>query len=290
MRRVESFQNARAKRRKAGRVLRAVVVAFLALELINGLIVKSWVAASGSMEPTIEPGDRVLVTRAGYGLPVPFGTGRTAFTPPERGDVILMREPASDGLSFPARILDGVLRFFSAQRLGLDRSPPVIKRVVGLPGDVVKMENFIVYVRTPGTMHFLTEYEVSGKAYDLRQRTARGLGRRLAPVRILPGDLPVGRAVLRGGRRPARVHRFPVLRPHRRRPHRGQGLGALLAVQPHGPILAWTPTAAPIAATIRPSPGRRSTCTYRSAFPAAPTAISTAAAWRAAGWKPGWKP
>jgi len=168
MRRVESFQNARAKRRKAGRVLRAVVVAFLALELINGLIVKSWVAASGSMEPTIEPGDRVLVTRAGYGLPVPFGTGRMAFTPPERGDVILMREPASDGLSFPARILDGVLRFFSAQRLGLDRSPPVIKRVVGLPGDVVKMENFIVYVRTPGTMHFLTEYEVSGKAYDLR--------------------------------------------------------------------------------------------------------------------------
>lgn len=168
MKRLESFQNTRTRRRKAGRVLMAVVAAFLALETLHAFVAKSWTARSSSMEPSILPGDRLVVLRSAYGLPVPLSDKRFAFRDPKRGDVVLMHDPSAESMPWTVRIADAVLRFVTAQRLSLDRDRPVIKRVVAVPGDVVKMENFIVYVKASGSTHFLTEYEVSGRAYDLR--------------------------------------------------------------------------------------------------------------------------
>lgn len=71
---------------------------------------------TGSMQPSILVGDRVFVNRLAYDLKVPFTTWHLAeWSAPERGDVIVFYSPA-----------DG-------QRL--------IKRVVGLPGDVVSMND-----------------------------------------------------------------------------------------------------------------------------------------------------
>lgn len=167
MKRLESFQNSRTRRRKAMRILRAVIIAFLCFEAFTALIAKTWSAGSSSMAPTIVRGDRLIVSLAAYGLPVPFSGRRFAFVEPERGDMVLLREPSAERLAFFPGLADAVLRFVTAQRISLDRETPVIKRVVAVPGDVVKMENFIVYVRASDTTHFLTEYELSGKAYDL---------------------------------------------------------------------------------------------------------------------------
>ena len=69
---------------------------------------------TGSMQPTILVGDRVFVNRLAYDLKVPFTTWHLAeWADPERGDVVIFRSP-----------VDG-------QRL--------VKRVVGIPGDVVAM-------------------------------------------------------------------------------------------------------------------------------------------------------
>jgi signal peptidase I len=71
---------------------------------------------SGSMEPSIRPGELVLVNKLAYDLKVPFTTRHLAeWGDPARGDVVVLYSPA-----------DG-------ERL--------VKRVVGLPGDTVEMRD-----------------------------------------------------------------------------------------------------------------------------------------------------
>ena len=72
---------------------------------------------SESMMPTLEVGDFILVNRWTYGLRTPV-TGET-FLPinePERGDVLVFRFPEQTNVAY-------------------------IKRIIGLPGDVVEVRN-----------------------------------------------------------------------------------------------------------------------------------------------------
>lgn len=76
---------------------------------------------TGSMKPTIMEGDRIFVNKLAYDLKVPFTTWHIAeWGNPSRGEVAVFFSPA-----------DG-------QRL--------VKRVVGLPGDVIEMKQEILYV------------------------------------------------------------------------------------------------------------------------------------------------
>jgi len=89
---------------------------FLAL-VIRTFVVQAFTIPSGSMLNTIQIGDYVLVNKFAYGVKVPFtdaflykGEG------PEYGDIIVFRYPRDPSIDY-------------------------IKRVVGLPGDVIEMRN-----------------------------------------------------------------------------------------------------------------------------------------------------
>jgi len=70
---------------------------------------------SGSMNPTLMDGDRIIVDKRVYGFRVPFTLVRlTDGQAPKRGDIAVFQSPA-DGKT-------------------------LVKRVVGLPGDTVAME------------------------------------------------------------------------------------------------------------------------------------------------------
>src|SRR6185503_7574342 len=71
---------------------------------------------SQSMEPTILVGDRIFVNKLAYDLKVPFTTWHLAeWSNPERGDVVIFFAP-------PA-------------------GKRMVKRVVGIPGDIVELRN-----------------------------------------------------------------------------------------------------------------------------------------------------
>ncbi len=71
---------------------------------------------TGSMKPTILEGDRVFVNKLAYDLKVPFTTLHVAeWSNPQRGDIVVFFSP-HDGLR-------------------------LVKRVVGLPGDVIELRD-----------------------------------------------------------------------------------------------------------------------------------------------------
>jgi signal peptidase I len=115
-------------RSPARRIATIVLVTAFTLALIRALLVQSFVVPTGSMEPTVHPGDRVLVSRLSY-----------QFGDIHRGDVIVFDgdgvfddalPPAGSPLVSAGRAV--------ASSLGLPiGSSDYVKRVIGLPGDSV---------------------------------------------------------------------------------------------------------------------------------------------------------
>jgi signal peptidase I len=84
------------------------------------------------MEPTLFPGDRVLVNKALYS--------------PHRFDVIVFADP--QGRPGPDRGLVGGALHWLSQALGVAQPEheDFIKRVIGLPGEEIKIREHLVYV------------------------------------------------------------------------------------------------------------------------------------------------
>jgi signal peptidase I len=105
-----------------------LLVAFLIAFSVKSLVAQAFFIPSESMVPTLEVGDRVLVSRLSYRL-----------HEPRRGDVVVFSSPFENGDddddSLPVRVLHGIL-----ESVGL-RHPSTedfIKRVIALPGETVE--------------------------------------------------------------------------------------------------------------------------------------------------------
>jgi signal peptidase I len=98
-----------------------VVAAVVAALLLRALVVDGYRISSGSMAPTLLPGDHVLVSRLAYGVAVPFTRLRLGGERPRRGDVVVFESPRQPG-------------------------GDVVKRVVGVPGDVVELRDQVLWV------------------------------------------------------------------------------------------------------------------------------------------------
>jgi signal peptidase I len=109
-----------------------VVLAFALALLLKTFVVQAFYIPSGSMEPTLMPGDRVLVEKVLYH--------------PSHGDVIVFEDP-HPGPQPDRGPIGGFLHWLSQ---GLGFSQPVdedfIKRVIGLPGDTVELRHGRLFV------------------------------------------------------------------------------------------------------------------------------------------------
>jgi signal peptidase I len=86
-----------------------LVVAVVAAILIRSFVVQPFFIPSGSMEPTLKIGDRVLVNKLSYD-----------FHSVHRGDIVVFTKPPND---FSPGVKD------------------LIKRVIGLPGESISAQN-----------------------------------------------------------------------------------------------------------------------------------------------------
>jgi len=100
----------------------AIIIALVLAMFIRTFVVQAFKIPSGSMEPTLEIGDHILVNKFLYGVKIPF-TFISLFPleKPRRGDVVVFIYP-------------------------LDESKDFIKRVVAVEGDTVKIVNKKLFV------------------------------------------------------------------------------------------------------------------------------------------------
>ena len=120
--------------RSAGETLLVVALAVGLALLVQAFVVKPYRIPSGSMEPTLTIGQRILVDRIGM-----------HFSSPHVGDVMVFHPPAN--YSTCADPNQGQLTSgeFGAQPCDVAQqrasSVTFVKRVVGLPGDHLQIED-----------------------------------------------------------------------------------------------------------------------------------------------------
>jgi signal peptidase I len=74
--------------------------------LFRSFVAEAFIIPSGSMEPTLQVGDRIFVNKFVFGLRVPFSTfrlveGRT----PRRGEIVVFKHPREPGVDLIKRVV-----------------------------------------------------------------------------------------------------------------------------------------------------------------------------------------
>ncbi|HPJ97544.1 MAG TPA: signal peptidase I [Syntrophales bacterium] len=100
----------------------AIIIAILIAVFIRTFVVQAFKIPSGSMKPTLQIGDHILVNKFIYGVKIPW-LRNTVFpvTEPQRGDIVVFIYPQ-------------------------DRSKDFIKRVIGLSGDKIEIKNKVIFI------------------------------------------------------------------------------------------------------------------------------------------------
>jgi signal peptidase I len=102
--------------------VKPLIIAILIALFIRTFIVQAFRIPSSSMEPTLQVGDFILVSKIIYGVKIPFTDKKLfEFTKPKRGDIVVFIYPKNTSQDF-------------------------IKRVIGTEGDKVEVVGRKVYV------------------------------------------------------------------------------------------------------------------------------------------------
>jgi len=100
----------------------AIIIAVILALFIRSFIVQAFKIPSGSMLPTLQIGDHLLVNKFIYGVKLPVtGTVVVPWKSPKRDDIVVFKFPK-------------------------DRSVDYIKRVVGVAGDTIEVKNKQLYI------------------------------------------------------------------------------------------------------------------------------------------------
>lgn len=106
--------------------IKSIVVAVAIAFIISNYVIVNAVVPTGSMEETINVGDRLIANRLSY-----------IFSDPERGDIIVF-----DGTDTPEKLY--------------------VKRIIGLPGETINISDGIVKINEIPLEKDFTDIEVIG--------------------------------------------------------------------------------------------------------------------------------
>jgi len=128
--------------------------ALLTVLLIRSVFAEPFRIPSGSMVPTLEIGDHIVVTKFSYGWRIPLTRiPLSEITVPERGDVVVFVFPGSDGgehYDAQGKLIPASPELPLSHYVDLPFPPlatlDYVKRVVGLPGETIEVKNNTVYI------------------------------------------------------------------------------------------------------------------------------------------------
>ncbi|MGI6680140.1 MAG: signal peptidase I [Bdellovibrionota bacterium] len=117
---------------------------FLVLWLfIRGTIIEAFKIPSGSMIPTLQIGDYLLVNKLAYGIRLPFVDNAVyEYSKPKRGDIVVFTKEDIDSEE--------------------EENMNFIKRVIAVEGDKVSLKNMIVYINGEPTHEDYAQWVYGG--------------------------------------------------------------------------------------------------------------------------------
>ncbi len=178
------------------KILLSIILSYL---IISSIFLTSYRVESVSMYPELDEGDRILVSPLVFGGRLPFsGTRLPPLRLPKRGEIVVCTAPYSDEGRFSRYTVKPLLRFFTLGFVstGFDSKTdweqgPVIKRVIGLPGDTVKIENNRVFIKEPAASSYkeetaavIKEYLLSDGGKDPNWPSVFPLGSAMTPLTL----------------------------------------------------------------------------------------------------------
>jgi signal peptidase I len=181
--------------RRLRRALALVIFILALVLLLRAFVLLAFWVPTGSMEPTLAPGDRVLVSK----LATRYGGVR-------RGDVIVFDdprpEPEPDEDPVPALLEWVLVGVGAAKPSGQD----FVKRVIALSGESWEIRRGVVYVDgrrldepyldpTVDTRSFGPATVPPGRLFVLGDNRARSSDSRFSQLGYVPRDKVVGRVV-----------------------------------------------------------------------------------------------
>ena len=110
------------KRSRFRENVEAILIAIVIALFIRTFVVQAFKIPSGSMKPTLQIGDHILVNKFIYGVRIPYlGAVVLPVKDPQRGDIVVFKFPVDPRKDF-------------------------IKRVIAVPGDVVEIRDKAIFI------------------------------------------------------------------------------------------------------------------------------------------------
>ena len=154
-----SYELKKQNKRKILFTIIYLVLIYVILNILFAFIIFPVKQSSSSMQPDFSEGSISFITKI--------------YPSPKRGDVVLLNRRINHEHKFYQKIWHNISLFFTAQQYDsyVDKSFPdtnnQLRRLVGLPGDQIYMKDYVLYVKPAGEKHFLTEFELAYRPYNL---------------------------------------------------------------------------------------------------------------------------
>ena len=149
------------------RIFLCLVFIPIVVLFINTFFASSFRVTDDSMLPLISSGELFFSSQLSYGAHLPgFGLRFPGFNAPQRGDVVIIIPPYYSKSEIRSRFepFYRILSFghdfsiFSSGEKPLGRY--LISRIIGIPGDGIKLQESTAFIRPEGTEIFVNEIEL----------------------------------------------------------------------------------------------------------------------------------
>jgi signal peptidase I len=161
-------------------IVKLLLVLCILFIFISGFIADTYRIGSLSMSPSLTKGDMLVTSPLIYGTYSSlFGFRFPGLSLPHRGDVVVIKTHAVFPRSFFSELIKPFLTFFRLESAvtphdaaGHPINEYEIKRIVGIPGDAIKIEHFTVYIKPKGRTAFIEEKQLAGNKYKINNEFA----------------------------------------------------------------------------------------------------------------------
>lgn len=156
-------------------ILKIILIAGLSFWFVTAFFLRAYEVKTDSMEPELKENDFILVSPFLYGIKVPFFKNSfKGIQVPNRGDLVIFTPPYKPEVSVFQIFMEPLINFITLQKFNLNRdnggrdlNTYSVKRIIGIPGDTVKIVNFEAYIKPAGHDKFINEFNLISVNYKI---------------------------------------------------------------------------------------------------------------------------